>query len=320
MDRGHLNKSYILQHYLNIDEKDIHDDGVNTNMSRIGGGGRRKKSKTQVKKDAGSMLSMFRQNNLFTDASLSWEFAMRTSIFMTNNELNTKQKTTLKSWLELLEKTLPKKKGAEPMKRVVASNMLLLHSFDSIVLSEDNLLKVMGPDRKQEWSRGCSKGKDGAGYTCGLWSLFHIMTIGLVHWNAEEAHVKDMVSTEDASKILRDYIEEFFGCNACRENFVRMYDDGQFDRLNRLSDNVSARTEKSMSEWKQLSLWLWEVHNDVNVRLLKEDQIDKGLKAPTEAEEQNVRWPSKEDCPSCWHDGGGWDEDDVYLYLESYYW
>jgi len=54
--------------------------------------------------------------------------------------------------------------------------------------------------------------------------------------------------------------------------------------------------------------------------LLKEDNLDKGVKAPTEAEEQNVRWPSKQDCPSCWLDGGGWDEDEVYLYLESYYW
>ncbi len=309
MDRFHLNKKYIFQQYLHLDGKDINDDGGS--RVRIGGG---QISKSKSKAQGGSMLAMFRQNNVFTDASLSWEFAMRTSIFMTNNALNQKQKTTLKSWLELLEKTLP---HAEQMKRIVASNMQLLHSFNEIVQSEEKLLAHMGPDRKQEWSRGCSKGKDGAGYTCGLWSMFHIMTVGLVQWNAQEAHTKDKVSTEDAGRILRDYIEEFFGCNACRENFIRMYDDGQFDRLSRLSMDVSTESD---TEWKQLSLWLWEVHNDVNVRLLKEDNLDKGVKAPTEAEEQNVRWPSKQDCPSCWQDGGGWDEDEVYFYLESYYW
>ena len=46
----------------------------------------------------------------------------------------------------------------------------------------------------------------------------------------------------------------------------------------------------------------------MNVRLLQEDFADKKFKPPSSDQEQNARWPHRTECPKCWLDGGGWDE------------
>mmetsp|Transcript_22410 Transcript_22410/g.34182 ORF Transcript_22410/g.34182 Transcript_22410/m.34182 type:complete len:177 (+) Transcript_22410:823-1353(+) len=96
-----------------------------------------------------------------------------------------------------------------------------------------------------------------------------------------------------------------------------MYDKGRFNREERLTTDASGET---IEDWKQLSLWLWEVHNDVNVRLLQEDFNVKKFKPPSIVQEQNARWPHSTECPKCWLDGGGWDENQVFLFLTFHYW
>jgi hypothetical protein len=121
----------------------------------------------------------------------------------------------------------------------------------------------------------------------------------------------------DIADTIRNYIEEFFTCDECRLNFIKMYEECRFDRCNRLTQNNTG----SLDDWKELSLWLWEVHNDVNMRLLHESKIDYGDNSPlTTTEEDSVRWPSKQDCPLCWQDGGGWNDEMIYQYLDRFYW
>merc|ERR1712157_169118 len=110
------------------------------------------------------------------------------------------------------------------------------------------------------------------------------------------------------------------------------YDNCDFDVCHRLddndNDNVSVddrddddETTTDRNSINQLSLWLWEMHNDVNVRLLREKNERKGLPEPTWEEEQAVRWPSARSCPLCWlNDSGRWDEKEVDLYLKMHYW
>lgn len=247
--------------------------------------------------------------DLFHDATLSFDFAMRNSIFMTNDALTNEQSKVLRNWLDIVNKSIP-----VSMKAVKEDVMTLEHHFDEITVSEDNLLKHISAKTKNSWSENCSKGVMGVGYTCGLWELFHVVTVGIVQWNIM-AH--DRISTLDAADILKDYIENYFTCDECRKNFVTMYESCQFQRCERLSTNVSNEEEIN---WKQLPLWLWETHNDVNVRLLHEERKAAGLLKATFAEEQQARWPSKNDCYKCWLDGGGWKEDEVYKYLSSHYW
>jgi thiol-disulfide isomerase/thioredoxin len=247
--------------------------------------------------------------NTFHDATLSFDFAVRNSIFMTNDALDAKQAKVLRKWLELLNKSVP-----STMRGVKEDAAVLEHQFESIIASEANLLKYMPAKKEQSWSEDCSRGVKGRGYTCGLWELFHTVTVGIVQWNIM-AH--DRMSTLDAADILKDYIENYFTCDECRKNFSTIYDACQFQRCERLSSNESY---DEIMKWKQLPLWLWETHNDVNVRLMNEERVEKGLGKATFEEEQKVRWPSKDDCSKCWLDGGGWSEEEVYLYLRSHYW
>jgi len=299
MDKKNLSGRSLLKKYLKLKDSDMPITAADNNDTAV--------EKKVAPKE--TMKEIFDKNNMFSDASASFDYALRNSIFLTNNALTEAEQSTLKSWLGLIEKTMP-----QPMKSGHDHASSLLHDFDNVVQSEENILKNIEPKQNDEWSHGCSKGKDGAGYTCGLWSLFHVMTIGFVEWNVGS---HDRISSESVSEILRDYIEHFFTCDECRRNFLEMYDKGRFNREERLTTDASGET---IEDWKQLSLWLWEVHNDVNVRLLQEDFNVKKFKPPSIVQEQNARWPHSTECPKCWLDGGGWDENQVFLFLIFHYW
>ena len=150
--------------------------------------------------------------------------------------------------------------------------------------------------RKFRWTAACRRG-GGTGYTCGLWELFHFMTVGVVEWNTmtldstlEEdgdargrwplPHPELIIAPGHAADTLRNFVHSFFGCNECRYNFVTAYDACRFDRCNRLATTVdlvhdyNQGTEKLRGEWiqswQELPLWLWETHNAVNRRLRQE--------------------------------------------------
>ena len=248
------------------------------------------------------------QIGVFHDASLSFDFSLRNAIFMTNGPLKKNEAKVFKQWLETIHRIMPI--TMENVKNDAAT--LMLH-FDEVKESEENLISYLSTDPSAKWTENCAKG-DVGGYTCGLWEFFHIYAQALVQWNNVS---QDRIATSDAADLLKDYIENFFACDECRKNFLQMYDACQFSRCDRLSFDI---TEDAKLDWKQLPLWLWETHNDVNVRLLNEERKDNGLSRASVEEEQDARWPSKKQCEECWLDGGGWDENKVYDYLQSYYW
>jgi len=301
-----------LQHDEEIEEKDMssvqkqqqHTDKKKSIESNENIFGERLKQSSSSKEN---------KEDVYINAALSFEYALRNSIFLTNNELDTVQSSAFKGWLNVLYHTLPESRMQYTTEQVT----LLMTNLHTITKSEDELVNVLQQQESKnldvrEWTTSCSKGVEGAGYTCGLWQLFHIMTIGLVHYNKEKDHA---ISTLYVADSLRDYIEQFFACEECRLNFLKMYDDCQFERCNRLHDGTDGE-----QEFEQLALWLWEVHNDVNVRLLREDREEKGLPELRYEGEQEARFPSRDDCPLCWHDNGGWNEDVVYRFLEYSYW
>jgi hypothetical protein len=119
---------------------------------------------------------------------------------------------------------------------------------------------------------------------------------------------------DDVAVTLRNYIENFFGCEVCRENFLHGFDTCARDRCSRLHHSAD-----SQSEWEQLPLWLFEVHNGVNVRLMRE-RSEREKWTPTREDEIKAEWPSRDACPQCWREDGGWNEDVVYRYLRIEYW
>ena len=111
-------------------------------------------------------------------------------------------------FLHLLEKTLP------PWR----INFLLvefLDDFPSNVKDEATWQQIseVYPPHKRDWSDACKQ--HDSPYTCGLWSLFHIMTVGLVEFNdavLDKNNIFGMQSPKSASLMLREYVHNFFPC------------------------------------------------------------------------------------------------------------
>lgn len=258
------------------------------------------------------------REQVFDDAFLSFDFNLRSAIFTTGDPLSNTTQTSLFDWLELLKKATPVVWDIQVVIKALLAN------FDQIVQSEEKLIAILdgaGASPKQKtWSDSCTKGEKGMGYTCGLWELFHIVSVGLVEYNMMISANDDIVlgevslTTVHGSEVLRNFIDSFFGCEVCRLNFVSAYDACAHDRCNRLTDQ-----DMSPKQWIQFPVWLFETHNAVNARLLRE-KADRENRVATPEEEVERRWPPKSSCPKCWTDSGGWDEEVVYKFLRVEYW
>jgi thiol oxidase len=249
------------------------------------------------------------KEQMFSDAFLSFDFALRQGIYMSTKALDDTRADAFIAWIRLLYDTMP------PTWKIHRQISAIRDNRDEAVKSEKGLLKLIEPFRPdtQEWSPSCTHGEEGMGYTCGLWQLFHIMTIGVVEFN-KMSNEWTIISTMEAADTLRDYISNFFGCEVCRVNFLAAYDACAHDRCTRLIKEAG-----NIPDWKELALWLWETHNAVNVRLLHE-RGERDGRTVTQEDEINARWPSLRDCSPCWRDDGSWDEENIYQYLKLEYW
>ena len=254
------------------------------------------------------------KQQIFDDAFMSFDYTLRNSIFTSDGPLEKAAKDALLAWLELLQKSLPRAYAVQHIVEALLENFEVIASKESILLETlDKLNPPVG-----EWSPGCTNGEVGMGYTCGLWSLFHISSVGLVEWNRlgpnSVSLKKEMVLAANwAADTLRNFIFYFFGCEECRVHFVNAYDSCFLDRCNRLTDTSLLRV------WKRYPIWLFEMHNSVNVRLLKERATTQNITI-TDEDEANKRWPLPQVCPKCWQTDGSSNEDAVFKYLRIEYW
>lgn len=256
------------------------------------------------------------KQQVFDDAYRSFDFNLRNGIFLKEGPLTNATQMALRDWLDLVKQTTPVVWQTHTVINAI------LADFDQAVRSEENLIKIIDrfPPPSPKWSLACTKGVVGMGYTCGLWQLFHIISVGVVEYNLMIPAADDTVLVEltlpttHAAETLRNFVEHFFGCDVCRLNFLKAYDSCAFDRCNRLTAN-----EMNGDQWILFPIWLFETHNAVNARLFRE-KADRENRLATPAEEVATQWPAKNVCPKCWLDSGGWDEESVYKYLRTEYW
>lgn len=254
------------------------------------------------------------RSEVFHDAHLSFDFAMKTAIFTQNGPLPEKPKKALREFLFAMKKTIPSNSSMQPVVRG------LLKNFDYIVTSPAALNEFMAkhppPKPISKWSQASSH--HGTGYTAGLWTLFHIMSVGLVQWNHFAIDDGQKLIPAAMADTLRNYIENFFQCEECRLNFLSDFDACMYDRCNRLITTAIGGTTQ---QYIQYPLWLYETHNAVNVRLRKE-RIEQKIENENFTTEREVVWPSFNSCPSCWAspDKDRWDELEVYKFLQQSYW
>eukprot|EP00957_Ditylum_brightwellii_P015306 1152905-Ditylum_brightwellii.AAC.1 len=123
-----------------------------------------------------------------------------------------------------------------------------------------------------------------------------------------------------------------------------MYDSCGFNHCSRLTSNVytlwehvgndKKKRERAIKEAglqqqrpssalpeRQLALWLWEVHNAVNVRIMKE-AAERENRNVTEEEKLSALFPPLDLCEECWvdEDMAEWDEEVVFRFLKRWYW
>jgi thiol oxidase len=250
------------------------------------------------------------------DAHLSLDFLLRNGVFLSNGPLDASASDALIQFLDICRRALAPSSSLSPLVQGLWKlQSTITHSDADLIQVLDNFPDASPPS--QTWSPACLQ--HGTGYTCGLWTLFHCVTVGTVEWNLQNGENPQLLlATMQVADAIRNFIEHFFQCDECRAHFIKEYDSCGYDRCNRLSFDQSSGSTKSLGDWKQLVLWLYETHNGVNVRLRGERIAIHEHEDTTD--EWQVQWPAVDQCPMCWLSHGRWDEDRVYRFLRMQYW
>lgn len=145
---------------------------------------------------------------------------------------------------------------------------------------------------KKDWM-GCRGSEDHLRrYPCGMWTLFHYMTV-----NALRDSSQSNFNPLEVLDAMLSYVTHFFGCTECSKHFQEM------------SQNKSMRTKVKTGD--EAVLWLWSAHNEVNKRLSKDKSEDPQF--------PKITFPSPERCPNCRDKMGDWNEKEILNYLISVY-
>lgn len=97
-----------------------------------------------------------------------------------------------------------------------------------------------------------------------------------------------------------------------------MYDNCGHDHCKRLHDEQIHITNVAEGE---IVIWLWEVHNAVTRRIMKE-AADRDHRVLSKEEEIASKFPSRKMCRRCWLDRGqeSWDSQEIITFLKGWYW
>lgn len=200
---------------------------------------------------------------------------------------------------------------------------------EAIARAVENNKAVLLPDPSVLWTNSCQRrSRKSEGYTCGLWSLLHIMSIGVAEQHHAVIGDTAMVRTEHVAEAIHDYINNFLGCKICKINFNKLYKkscgnhgDGcdRFKKHKQKGKRVDPRRDPNLEYWRDLALWVWEIHNSINLVVLRERKSADDQE-PTGEEVESAIYPSTKDCTKCRTASGQWDKDEVYNYLKSQYW
>ena len=265
---------------------------------------------------------MSQEEELILDASLSFLTGLRVGVYKSDDPLPPKQQQALKGWLDLLLVSLPPEWA---LQEAIGD---LINHFDDISKSRKAFIDLLNQHMlpRHKWSNSCSREN---GFSCGFWKLLHTMSIGV----AEHRGGQDLIaagsvmpatrifSPLDAADTVREYMAHFYPCHECSKHFVGQYDQCE---LNRRCDRLTTSASMSSDEdWKELATWLWEVHNDVSIRLRNEKHEAKRWRRQRflpESDQIKAIWPAITDCAGCLREDGSFNENMIFLHLEQTYW
>lgn len=126
------------------------------------------------------------------------------------------------------------------------------------------------------------------GYTCGLWTLFHFLTVQAAEMNITNNPLETL-------EAIHGYVQFFFGCSECSQHFQSMAAEHNIWNVSSKDDAV---------------IWLWKAHNKVNERIKgdnTEDPMFPKIQFPCEAACKQCRKPTNEE----------WNENEVLFFLKK---
>jgi thiol oxidase len=127
-------------------------------------------------------------------------------------------------------------------------------------------------------------------YPCGLWTLFHTLTVQASMKNLDTFNGIQVLET------IAGYVKHFFGCTDCSEHFMGM--------VTTIKNNVSS--------FDDAVLWLWSAHNQVNQRLAGDVTEDPMF--------PKVLFPIKRHCETCRNNvTNEWNKSEVLAFLKKMY-
>ncbi|KXZ42884.1 hypothetical protein GPECTOR_113g296 [Gonium pectorale] len=157
------------------------------------------------------------------------------------------------------------------------------------------------------------------GYSCGLWLMIHTMALSYdssamyppPYTFPVRAHgmLPERTAAPAMLSFLNAFNSHFFACEPCVRHFSKI---------------LAAPEAAALSDRRQLALWLWRVHNEVNERL-RGIETRYGHSTSGDPAYPKEIWPPPERCPDCrrgTEQPSGrvrWDEDAVWALLQRTY-
>ncbi|XP_015109572.1 sulfhydryl oxidase 1 [Diachasma alloeum] len=205
------------------------------------------------------------------------------------------QLEALKAYLKVLSRYFPLRRGNSEfltkLYNVVSDRPSITgENFKGLVtLHQQEMSPVFTENR--EWI-GCSgSSPQFRGYPCGLWTLFHTLTVS--HAEAFEDEDPGSRSVGMVLRAMHGYISNFFGCADCADHFVQMATERNLFDVETVDNAV---------------LWLWRAHNEVNQRLAGDATEDPA--------HPKIQYPSQQQCEACRYADGFWNSQEVLRYLK----
>ncbi|KAI6233294.1 Sulfhydryl oxidase [Aphelenchoides fujianensis] len=130
------------------------------------------------------------------------------------------------------------------------------------------------------------------GYTCGLWSTFHVVTVEAFKQNK---HNPNFSPNKEVLEPLHQFVFNYLSCVECAKNF----------------DKMAKETLSSVRTPEDTVLWLWRAHNKANQRLAGGASEDPHF--------PKQQFPPSVLCPKCRQPNGEFDEAEVFKFLTEYY-
>ena len=132
------------------------------------------------------------------------------------------------------------------------------------------------------------------GFTCGVWQIFHFLSVA---GSKQEPAAADTVGTAHTAALaasaaqteaaVHDIVDLAFACSVCRQNFLDEFKSCAFRRC-----SAATYASSSVDPFVRLQLWMYRLHNGVSTRLF--DELQAG---PPEQRPQVRGWSV---CLSVW--------------------